>query len=60
MRSPSFVNIDVDCLLVVYYFVTPGAFASPKELLENEKSFLRALVDESDDKERPYAMAEGK
>jgi hypothetical protein len=32
-------------------------FASPKELLENPKSFLRALVDESADKELLYATA---
>jgi ABC-type multidrug transport system fused ATPase/permease subunit len=35
-------------------------FASPKELLQNEKSLLRALVDESDDKEKLYAMAKEK
>ena len=35
-------------------------FDSPKTLLQNEKSFLRALVDESADKEVLYAMAEGK
>ena len=35
-------------------------FDSPKALLLKEKSFLRALVDESADKETLYAMAEGK
>ena len=35
-------------------------FDSPKVLLLKEKSFLRALVDESADKEILYAMAEGK
>jgi ABC-type multidrug transport system fused ATPase/permease subunit len=35
-------------------------FASPKELLQTEGSFLRALVDESADKEELYAMAEGR
>ena len=35
-------------------------FDSPKELLKNEKSLLRALVDESADKDALYAMAEGK
>lgn len=32
-------------------------FDSPKSLLQNEKSLLRALVDESADKEALYAMA---
>jgi hypothetical protein len=32
-------------------------FASPEELLQTEGSFLRALVDESADKEELYAMA---
>ena len=35
-------------------------FDSPKALLQNEKSLLRALVDESADKDILYAMAEGK
>lgn len=35
-------------------------FDSPKVLLQNEKSLLRALVDESADKEALYAMADGK
>ena len=34
-------------------------FDAPKSLLQNEKSLLRALVDESADKETLYAMAEG-
>jgi ABC-type multidrug transport system fused ATPase/permease subunit len=34
-------------------------FASPKELLQTEGSFLRALVDESADKDALYAMANG-
>lgn len=34
-------------------------FDSPKNLLQNEKSLLRALVDESADKETLYSMAEG-
>lgn len=33
-------------------------FDSPKNLLQNEKSLLRALVDESADKETLYSMAE--
>lgn len=33
-------------------------FGKPSELLKNEKGFLRALVDESGDKEALYAMAE--
>ncbi|KAJ6612652.1 P-loop containing nucleoside triphosphate hydrolase protein [Mycena sp. CBHHK59/15] len=35
-------------------------FDSPKVLLKNTKGKLRALVDESGDKEKLYAMAEGK
>lgn len=35
-------------------------FATPRELLGNEKSFLRALVDESADKDALYAMADQK
>ena len=35
-------------------------YDSPRILLENEKSFLRALVEDSADKETLYAMAEGK
>lgn len=35
-------------------------FDSPKVLLQNEKSLLRALVDESADKDTLIAMAEGK
>ena len=35
-------------------------FDSPKSLLPKEKSLLRALVDESADKDTLYAMAEGK
>jgi ABC-type multidrug transport system fused ATPase/permease subunit len=35
-------------------------FDSPKNLLQREDSFLRALVDESADKEALYAMAEGR
>ena len=35
-------------------------FDTPKALLNNEKSLLRSLVDESADKEILYAMAEGK
>jgi ABC-type multidrug transport system fused ATPase/permease subunit len=35
-------------------------FSSPKVLLHTEGSFLRALVDESADKETLYAMAEGR
>jgi hypothetical protein len=35
-------------------------FASPKELLQREDSLLRALVEESADKETLYAMMEGK
>jgi hypothetical protein len=43
------------CVLLMY--LDQVEFASPKELLENPKSFLRALVDESADKEVLYAMA---
>ncbi|KAF8171613.1 P-loop containing nucleoside triphosphate hydrolase protein [Mycena galopus ATCC 62051] len=35
-------------------------FDAPKELLKNPKGKLRALVDESGDKDNLYAMAEGK
>jgi ABC-type multidrug transport system fused ATPase/permease subunit len=35
-------------------------FDSPKNLLQQEDGFLRALVEESADKETLYAMAEGK
>ncbi|KAF8994369.1 hypothetical protein BDZ89DRAFT_1123364 [Hymenopellis radicata] len=35
-------------------------FDSPTQLLRNEKGFLRALVDESNDKATLYAMAEGR
>ena len=35
-------------------------FDSPKSLLQKEGSLLRALVDESADKDALYAMAEGK
>ncbi|KAF8994841.1 P-loop containing nucleoside triphosphate hydrolase protein [Hymenopellis radicata] len=35
-------------------------FDSPAQLLKNEKGFLRALVDESNDKATLYAMAEGR
>ena len=35
-------------------------FDAPKELLKKEGSLLRALVDESADKDTLYAMAEGK
>ncbi|KII94420.1 hypothetical protein PLICRDRAFT_36691 [Plicaturopsis crispa FD-325 SS-3] len=35
-------------------------YNSPAELLKNEKGFLRALVDESGDKEKLYAMASEK
>ena len=31
-------------------------FGAPKDLLQNEKGILRALVDESGDKENLYAM----
>ncbi|KAH8086658.1 multidrug resistance-associated ABC transporter [Cristinia sonorae] len=34
-------------------------FDSPSELLKNEKGLLRHLVDESNDKEKLYAMASG-
>jgi hypothetical protein len=34
-------------------------FDSPKELLKNENSLLRQLVDQSDDREKLYAMADG-
>ncbi|KAI0758967.1 P-loop containing nucleoside triphosphate hydrolase protein [Fomes fomentarius] len=34
-------------------------FGKPSELLENEKGLLRALVDESGDREKLYAMASG-
>jgi ABC-type multidrug transport system fused ATPase/permease subunit len=34
-------------------------FDSPKALLQKEGSFLRALVEDSGDKEALYAMAEG-
>jgi hypothetical protein len=43
------------CLLLMY--LVQVEFASPKELLENPKSFLCALVDKSADKEVLYAMA---
>ena len=33
-------------------------FGKPSELLQKEKGMLRALVDESSDKEKLYAMAE--
>ena len=35
-------------------------FGSPWELLQNEKGMLRALVDESGDKDALYAAAQGK
>ena len=35
-------------------------FDKPIELLKNEKGMLRALVDESADRDALYAMAEGK
>ena len=35
-------------------------FASPSELLQIEKSFFRALVEESADKEALYGMTYGK
>jgi hypothetical protein len=35
-------------------------FASPKELLQREGSLLKALVEESADKETLYAMTGGK
>ena len=35
-------------------------FDAPKVLLQDAKSLLRALVEESADKETLYAMAEGK
>jgi hypothetical protein len=35
-------------------------YDSPKALLQNPKGKLRALVDESGEKEKLYAMAEGK
>ncbi|KAI0640442.1 P-loop containing nucleoside triphosphate hydrolase protein [Trametes meyenii] len=34
-------------------------FGKPSELLKNEKGFLRALVDESGDREKLYQMADG-
>lgn len=35
-------------------------YDTPKDLLKKEGSLLRALVDESADKDALYAMAEGK
>jgi len=35
-------------------------FDTPKALLKNPNGMLRALVDESGDKEKLYSMAEGK
>ena len=35
-------------------------FDKPSALLKNEKGLLRLLVDESGDKEKLYAMANGK
>lgn len=35
-------------------------FDSPQNLLKNEKGMLKALVDESGDRENLYAMAQGK
>lgn len=35
-------------------------FDSPLKLLENSQGVLRALVDESGDRENLFAMAEGK
>ena len=35
-------------------------FDTPSALLKNDKGILRALVNESGDKETLYAMAEGK
>ena len=34
-------------------------FDTPKNLLNNEKGFLRALVDESDDKDKLFELANG-
>ena len=34
-------------------------FDTPKNLLKNEKGFLRALVDESDDKDKLFELANG-
>ena len=33
-------------------------FDTPKNLLKNEKGFLRALVDESDDKDKLFELAD--
>ena len=45
---------------IVDLLFTPQAeFGAPSELLKNEKGVLRALVDESGDKEKLYEMAEG-
>lgn len=38
---------------------TQVEFGKPSELLQNGKGMLRALVDESGDKEKLYAMATG-
>lgn len=47
--------------LVRIDFVDMGQveFGKPSELLRNEKGMLRALVDESGDREKLYAAANG-
>lgn len=42
------------------YFAWQVEFASPRELLKNKHGKLRALVDESEDRDVLLAMAEGK
>jgi ABC-type multidrug transport system fused ATPase/permease subunit len=45
---------------VVLTFPKQVEFDTPKALLKNPNGMLRALVDESGDKEKLYSMAEGK
>lgn len=49
------------CLFQCLHLTSPRQveFGKPSELLENEKGLLRALVDESGDREKLYAMANG-
>ena len=53
-RLVSKVNRPTDLPIMLKY--AQVEFASPKELLQNKQSFLRALVEESTDKETLYSM----
>ena len=56
-------NEAINVVLILQMVLDAGRlveFDSPKVLLQKEGSLLRALVDESADKDTLYAMAEGK